>query len=1168
MRFRSLHLKAFGPFTDERLDLSGGAPGGLHIVFGPNEAGKSTSLRAVSGLLFGMPHQSRDAHLHASSDLAVAAVIERGTEELAFTRLKRRKDSLVDLDGHPLPDGALDAFLRGLDERSFQSRFGLDQDELESGAEALLGGSEEGLFAAGTAGADARRVLEALQEELNALYRQRGQKPELNRALVLLSEAKKEARIAVRPPEKWREQKKHYDEAVEQAKRLEEKRRVVRGELARLTRLGSVLSDVSRWIDAKRARAELGALPSLPEDADEIRARAQADLRDAELELARLAQEVTDRTERLAALPQSPSLLEVDDERLAALRNQIGSEIKAREDLPKRRGKLEALEDEVRRLLRALGYDGGPEEAEKLRVEAEVERRIRRLAARYGELSANATQTARLSEQSRRELTRAERVASEEPAPVDSRALEDALGRGKDARVQLARLGQLERERCELTERVARLQAVLGIDTDARRLASALPSESEVERGRRERETLGHDLRRVEQTRATAEARLFDIEARIEALRAEGDVPSEEGLASLRLERDAMFSELKGATRGQLVAFEAACERLREKVAETDGVADRLRREAHRVTALATLSRERDDAVRSLGAAHDERAALEMRAEQWSVRWSARWAEVGVSAPEPDDMMERRRRLAELLDVLERKAARDAEHRVVDEELCAAQRDLARALRGDGESVSDEDASSSLLPALGALIDRAERRLAETRRRLDTIRSARAKVAELEDRVTEYEEAARAAAAELEKWSAAWDAAVRSIGIAGDSTPEEAQAKLSDLTELSRALDEAREMRRRVRGMERDSRSFAEQLHGLVQHHAPELFERDHVDAADAFIARVRDARQVDGEAKRLEAELGERKARQATVHARAAAAKARLDELTRAAGVASTTDLPAVEASLRKARALDDQITNLEEALRSKAGAGSLSELIEEAQSIQHDELISRIDELEREQKELDDEVRGASQDVLALEMGLDRYRSEDAALAQQRVETHLSSVKRALQQYLVTRTAKVLLDQEVTRYAERYQGPILSRADEHFQRLTLGKYSGLRVGVGERVLRCVRDGKDIEVHQLSRGTRAQLYLALRIASLEQHFAHHSAVPLVFDDLFVDFDDDRACAAFEILGELSDKVQILYFTHLGRDLHAARDAVKPGRLFEHTIGVEGVSSSGLLHIA
>jgi uncharacterized protein YhaN len=53
VRFLKLGFAAFGPFTGLELDLSGGAPGGFHMIFGPNEAGKSSALRGVHDLLFG-----------------------------------------------------------------------------------------------------------------------------------------------------------------------------------------------------------------------------------------------------------------------------------------------------------------------------------------------------------------------------------------------------------------------------------------------------------------------------------------------------------------------------------------------------------------------------------------------------------------------------------------------------------------------------------------------------------------------------------------------------------------------------------------------------------------------------------------------------------------------------------------------------------------------------------------------------------------------------------------------------------------------------------------------------------------------------------------------------------------------------------------------------------
>ena len=65
-----------------------------------------------------------------------------------------------------------------------------------------------------------------------------------------------------------------------------------------------------------------------------------------------------------------------------------------------------------------------------------------------------------------------------------------------------------------------------------------------------------------------------------------------------------------------------------------------------------------------------------------------------------------------------------------------------------------------------------------------------------------------------------------------------------------------------------------------------------------------------------------------------------------------------------------------------------------------------------------------------------------------------------------------------------------------------------------------------------MSTGTADQLYLALRIASINDYLDRAPALPFVADDLFVNFDDERAAAGFQVLGELAQVTQVLFFTH------------------------------------
>src|ERR1035441_8100192 len=102
-------------------------------------------------------------------------------------------------------------------------------------------------------------------------------------------------------------------------------------------------------------------------------------------------------------------------------------------------------------------------------------------------------------------------------------------------------------------------------------------------------------------------------------------------------------------------------------------------------------------------------------------------------------------------------------------------------------------------------------------------------------------------------------------------------------------------------------------------------------------------------------------------------------------------------------------------------------------------------------------------------------------------------------------------------------------------FSASTRGSFAGLRVESveGKSLLAGTRsDGRTVEVSGMSDGTCDQLYLALRIASLEHYFGSHGPVPFIVNDVLLSFDDERAGAALSVLNDLSEKTQIVFFTH------------------------------------
>ncbi len=198
-------------------------------------------------------------------------------------------------------------------------------------------------------------------------------------------------------------------------------------------------------------------------------------------------------------------------------------------------------------------------------------------------------------------------------------------------------------------------------------------------------------------------------------------------------------------------------------------------------------------------------------------------------------------------------------------------------------------------------------------------------------------------------------------------------------------------------------------------------------------------------------------------------------------------------------------------------------------------------------------DQTIGTERAELARMDGGDR-----AAEIAEGVQTLLAQLQGDVTRYVTLKLADVVLKQGIERYRDRNQGPILARASVLFSSLTGGSFARLQIDNdddGRSVLKGVRpDGRLVGVDGMSDGSHDQLYLALRLASLESWIASHEPIPFVVDDILLNFDDHRATAALRALGELSRLTQVLFFTHHRHIIDLARAALPPELAFIHEL--------------
>ncbi len=110
----------------------------------------------------------------------------------------------------------------------------------------------------------------------------------------------------------------------------------------------------------------------------------------------------------------------------------------------------------------------------------------------------------------------------------------------------------------------------------------------------------------------------------------------------------------------------------------------------------------------------------------------------------------------------------------------------------------------------------------------------------------------------------------------------------------------------------------------------------------------------------------------------------------------------------------------------------------------------------------------------------------------------------------------------------------------------MTAGRYVSIRRRLDDAGTMLVeqQNGKLKTPNQLSTGTREQLYLAIRLAYVQHYCQESEPLPLIMDDILVNFDEQRAQNTLEVLFELPSNIQVLFLTchdHMAKTVEKMR---------------------------
>ncbi|MFO1430258.1 MAG: AAA family ATPase [Candidatus Competibacteraceae bacterium] len=1157
MRFLTLDLIALGHFHGKSLQFP--EDRSLFLIYGPNEAGKSTCLRALRGLLYGIGERTADDFRHEARKLRVGASLAFAEERLTIVRRKGRKNTLLDPDENPLPEDMLQPLLGGIGQEAYERLFGMTRDELVEGGKALLsgkGGVGESLFAAGLAGADLQGVLETLKQEADNLFKPAASIPTLNSLARRYRELKKQSDNSIVSVKDWEKLETELSGLSSKAEEL--KAHIDRSleEQARLERVQQALPLVARLKERHRERTELGVMTLLPEGFAQERESLQERLARARTEAEKARQRITQYESQLAGLSVPDELL-AQEATVNELIKESGSVRKARQDLPRVQQQVHEARAEAREILAELRPDLELDAAETLRLPLAQQEHIRRLTEQYGPLMERGRSAVHREQDYTTKHAEAERELATLPPSRDVSELKRTVAllckKGDLETSYRNAVNDVQTARRQAEEALQRLPLWTG--TLESLITLPVPTDATIN----EFEQHYDDNRRVlEQTRqASTETRdkIGELEGKLERLRLSGEIPLEEDLAAARERRDRGWALVRQAWLGEsrdekterafdpLLPLDRAYE---NSVQEADAVADRIRHEADAVARKQEYLAEKKVQQGRLADLTDQLKRLEAKRQAITEAWRTRWSIVGIGPLSPREM---RGWLAINKDLVrqagEVRTLEDKAQTILHD-LEQSRRLLRERLHSANEPAPSAEATlTELLEQAEALVSRQE--ALQTRRKI-LEKQVQTAYAELTKARAEREQASQ----EFRDFKATWAEAVR--GINTSLTVSVAAVFLENVQKLFAKLKAAEKDQVRVSGMDRDIRAFEEKLHGFLTQFAPTWLGLPPEQAVDALKEAVARGRTDKATRAGLRSQLDEWRENLVRAQDESRALESRLTALLETTGCANLQELTILENRCEEARRLDADIKALTDQIAVLAGNRSLFDFMTAVENEDPDKAAACLARVSGELGDLQSEYAQVAEQIGACR---EQQRAMDgrasAAEAAQQAHEMLAELRDGVERYLRLRLAAKVLKAEIERYRERNQGPLLRHAGEIFATVTEGRFLGLEASYeagDEPVLVGIRgNGDKVEVDGMSDGTQDQLYLALRLASLERYLEENTRLPFVVDDALVNFDDDRAKAALKVIGKLATKTQVLFFTHHRHMVELARSAVADGIL-------------------
>ena len=1138
MRLSRLNLTRYGKFTDFVLDFGPKKPGipDFHVIYGANEAGKTTVLTAYLDFLFGIEKQTPYNFLHNYPTMQIGGTLEFAEGSREFTRLKRDANSLLDAHMQIVPESAIAIELFGLQREDYRLKFSLDADTLEKGGQNILEskGDLGALLFAATAGiADLSQRLNALRGENEAFFKKGARKLDLNALKAKIAELDdQKSKINTLASQHARLVATHKQAADLYAKAMEE-----RGQAAAAKERIAKITDALPRLDKLKEIAEqlmpLIDVPDAPAGWEQEIPRLQTQEITFETELKTTLDAIDGLTREIANIVVDDRALALAD-RLEDMEHGKGRYVGAENDIPKLRPQVETLKAEIQAILRALEQESDAD-AKSLLLPTRIAVALRELTKSW----AGVDTAFNVAEQ---EVGAAKATFDEQTAKLNATQttvrvtdaaelsmLETIVGQIRSAGLD-SRRTQAEKTLTtlclNLEEKLTTLAPWTGKGADL--VALRIPDAAEIEKWKTALETAKNDLAGQSRTIETLKTEIHTLRAQNEAAAATTGTISDFEAAQRRAAREVAWlkhrHELSAPTADvfetELRADDQATDARFRHVTEIAAVNSKLQSILVKEKELQRAEELRDTACKKLDSVRDDIATS---IKQVSPAF--------LPAMTPAEFSAWAARVANTREA--HNAVREGEriYREANADLVAGTTRLGEALAKAGIGHDTDESFDSLLLRAQSALDKTTLIKAQS----DTVDATKRDIAK-------RQRALEQAQIKLDDWRAQWTSACAACWIAqtfpAPSITLVAEI-LSKLETMSPKLPACADLITRIEKMERDQKAFSEFVIEIARQMEEDASGKTPLSIFGRLKERIDKAHDRDILRSSKRADLD--KARQQETRCRDKISESLVQKQTifDHFGVETLAAACLKIADAKTKADLHERRREEEGHIIRALGATSMENAEITLKGIDLATLSSQKAAAENEFEAADTRQR---EHFLSMSKAQDQIDAiggdENVALLEEKRKTICLEIEDKAKQWLRIQAGILAAERALQIYREKHRTSMMANASDAFHTISRGAYIKLTTQPeknGEILVAIDANERSKDASALSKGTRFQLYLALRIAAYREYASGRqppSAVPFIADDIMETFDDFRAEEAFRVLSDLANTGQVIYLTH------------------------------------